>query len=104
MTDSLSASAAAPLCRALVGRLENDLAAVKGALARLEDRRDQPGADRAALGSETDALRVRVAELDTRVKDLEARFGARWLGRDQRLDAGLNASLIACSASGAITA
>lgn len=57
-----------------VGRLEAEVALLKSAIARLEEEIPRDRADRQQLRNEIDVLRVRVTDLDERVRGLEARL------------------------------
>lgn len=63
--------------RAAIARLETEVALVKAAVTRLETEVVEDRADRRHFREEIDALRLRVGDLDTRVKELEARLPAR---------------------------
>ena len=64
-------------CRAAIARLETDVALVKATVSRLEAEIVEDRVERRRMREELDVLRLRVGDLDTRVKQLEARLPAR---------------------------
>ena len=63
--------------KAGLGRLEGEMAQVRAAIARLEAAHAEDRTQRERLREEVDGLRLRLANLDDRVRELEGRLKTR---------------------------